>query len=133
MTPSTPSIDEHTGARAPAKGARLVAASSVWLIALALITPLPDALGAPTTSCHIHPLADVAAGEDGSIQTGEQPAIVGPFADHVLCEEARRRRFGASGRCHCSSRFSPAWTSPRTYGRPDGKAASGSVPTETLP
>ena len=133
MTPSTPSIDEHTAARAPAKGARLGAAYWGWLIALALTTSLPDALGAPTTSCHIHPPADVSAGADGPIQTGEQPAVIGPFADHILCEQARLRRFGASGRCHCSSRFSPVWVTPRADGRPNGEAASGGVPTETLP
>jgi hypothetical protein len=133
MTPSTRSIDEHQEARARAKALVLGAVFRVWAIVLSLTAPLPDAFAAPPTSCHIHPPAAVSAGTDRPIPPSEQPMVIGPFADHGLCEEARMRRFGAGGRCHCSSRFSPAWIGPWTEGRSERGATSSGVPTETLP
>jgi len=73
---------------------------------LALLYGLP-ATATGDVSCHIHP--------PGS--TPENPVgTIGPFDSLAACEEARLRRFGPTGRCHCAADFSPRWLSP-----PDNK------------
>jgi hypothetical protein len=74
----------------------------VGLLTLTLFAtpPIPAAGG---ISCHIHP--------PGS--TPEQPVgIIGPFDSLAACEDARQRRFGPGGRCHCAADFSPRWLTP---------------------
>jgi hypothetical protein len=62
-------------------------------------------------TCHIHPPTN---------GTGATPTLIGPFSDVGRCEQERRGRFGAAGRCHCTADFTPDWLSPRRVPGRDG-------------
>ena len=62
--------------------------------------------------CHIHPPAADTL----------RPELIGPYADAPSCEDARRRRFGPAGRCHCTAAFTPDWLGPTA---PDHRDTAG--------
>jgi len=92
-------------------------------IGLALLGALSLAGAGPleaaglTSSCHIHPPAEL-------VERGEQPSTIGPYPSSSACEAERLARFGNLGRCHCTQSFAPwpgadkAQGSPRDPGRP---------------
>lgn len=78
-----------------------------------------------TTSCHIHPPAEL-------VERGEQPTIIGPFGSSSACESERLARFGDLGRCHCVQGFAPR---PRFGVAPvtDGPNVPGSTGDQAPP
>lgn len=72
-------------------------------------------------SCHIHP---------PDTDSGETPAIIGPFTDAAGCQAERQQRFGDRGRCHCTAGFA----SPPGWGRPsDGRETMDGTAAPSVP
>jgi hypothetical protein len=97
---------------------------SATLAAAALLLGTQAARSAgPRASCHIHP-------PEERIERGDSAGTIGPYATLDACEAARVARFGARGRCHCTTSFAGGrlpWPRPVQAGRP-GEVNPGDAP-----